>query len=142
MMGIFDKIISIFDDTWSESGKLCKIGTIEASKGNYEKAITYFEKAIEIDHNYAEAYVCLGAGWLGLKDYQKAIEALLLAINKKFNLPGSYFNLGIAYSMAGEDSDGSLRIEYSSRAINSFQAATRLGHKNARLFLKNFGVEW
>ncbi len=59
-MGRFDeakffhnKAVKLKKDTWDEAH--FNLGLIYRAEGNYEKALKHFEKAIEIDPNYAEA---------------------------------------------------------------------------------------
>jgi len=49
-------------------------GKANAEKGNYEKAIVDYTKAIKYDSHYAEAYYNRGLVYYDQKDYEKAIE--------------------------------------------------------------------
>jgi superkiller protein 3 len=91
------------------------------NKGDYDKAIEYYNKAIELNPDYAVAYYNLGNVYNNKGDYGKAIEYYNKAIeyyNKAIELnPDSvdaYNNLGIAYNIKSDDDKA---IEYYNKAI-------------------------
>jgi Tfp pilus assembly protein PilF len=70
--GLFDKARAISHYT---------TGCSYFKKGQYEQAISYFSKAIELDPKYYKAYVMRGSTWCikhdydrGLNDFNKALE--------------------------------------------------------------------
>ncbi len=53
--------------------------------GNHELAIQDFQSAIQIDNKYAEALLCIGRSYLGIKDVtsaKKSFEQALVVDNK------------------------------------------------------------
>lgn len=64
---------------------------------DYEKALPYFEKAVEKDPRYAEAYFQIGYCNSSLGRYNEAIEAYKQAIHIKPDFAEAYCNLGVAY---------------------------------------------
>lgn len=59
----------------------CDRGHKNFEKGNYDEAIPNFNKALEIDHRYFDAYVLRGSAFfkknqydLALTDFNKALE--------------------------------------------------------------------
>lgn len=80
----------------------------------YQKAIEYYEKALEIDKNYAlalseMAQVYAKFGYLRLQNgqesqsyFDKGIEYGKLAVSKEPNLGASHKGLGVAYLKMGE----------------------------------------
>lgn len=67
----------------------------------YEKAIDYYEKAISNKENEACSYYNSGVCFIKLKEYDKAISMLKLAIKIQ---PDSkyFFNLGYCYAMKND----------------------------------------
>ncbi|WP_194190614.1 tetratricopeptide repeat protein [Clostridium chrysemydis] len=67
----------------------------------YEKAIDYYEKAISNKENEACSYYNSGVCFIKLKEYDKAISMLKLAI--KIQSDSKYFfNLGYCYAMKND----------------------------------------
>lgn len=60
-------------ETWQEKYDL---GMRYLTEGNYEEAILSFTAAIEIDPRMPEAYVGMADAYIGLGEYDKAIEIL------------------------------------------------------------------
>jgi len=65
---------------------------------DYEKAIPYFEKAVQKNPLSAEAYFCLGTAYDYLGRYQEAVEAYKEAIRLKPDLAEAHCNLALAYA--------------------------------------------
>lgn len=65
------------------------------SKDDCEKALPYFEKAVESDNNYAEAWAQSGFCKEKLGRHSEAIEASKKAVNLRPSAE-SYFNIGLA----------------------------------------------
>ena len=74
-----------------------KVGRTCFDKGDYKRALEYFEKAIKEDGTYSDAHFMAGLAYLGLKDYDKAADKLkyCIQIDPMF-LPG-YQYLGNVY---------------------------------------------
>ena len=72
-------------------------GNIATLKKDYDKAIEYLNKAIQIDEKYAYPYNALGNAYLNLKKYDEAIVWYnkAIQIDEKFSYP--YNNLGNVY---------------------------------------------
>lgn len=66
----------------------------------YEQAIKQYEKAVEIQDDYAQAYSNLGLAYFKVGEYEKAIEAsqeaISLADDDKLKA-GSYYNIAMSY---------------------------------------------
>jgi tetratricopeptide (TPR) repeat protein len=86
------------------------------SKDDCEKALPYFEKAIESDSNYAEAWAQTGFCREKLGRHAEAIEASRKAVSLRPSAE-SYFNLGLAhyylkqYREAAENYRNSIRLD-------------------------------
>jgi tetratricopeptide (TPR) repeat protein len=86
------------------------------SKDDCEKALPYFEKAVESDNNYAEAWAQSGFCKEKLGRHSEAIEASKKAVNLRPSAE-SYFNIGLAnyylkqYREAAEGYRQSIKID-------------------------------
>ena len=92
--------------------------------GEVEKAITYYEKAEQLNPNSEELYLGKGLAYAGLekfKDAEKTFKKALL-VNKKCG--EAYFHLGC---MAGMDGDYT-------QAVKNFDAAIVNGFDNVKVY--------
>lgn len=86
------------------------------SKDDCEKALPYFEKAVDSDNNYAEAWAQTGFCREKLGRHSEAIEASKKAVNLRPSAE-SYFNIGLAhfylkqYREAAENYRQSIRLD-------------------------------
>ncbi len=99
LLGVYDidagKITMLVNEftTFSEAAKYLKKGNDLYDKGDYEKALEAYEKATEIDPDYAEAWYNMGAILGNLDRYEESLKAFeraiklnpndAMAINKK-----------------------------------------------------------
>ena len=84
---------------------------------NYEKAIYYGELAVKIYPRVFEPYFCLGRAYLGVSEFEKAIDILKKAENRawtKRQLSFVYSNLGHAY---GELDDFDTALFYHQKSL-------------------------
>jgi len=81
-----------------------------------EKALIYFQKAVEKDPNYADAIFQIGYCYGQLKQYREAIESLKQAIRIKPDYAEAHFFLGLAYGSLGRHRE----------AIESYKQAIRI----------------
>ncbi len=94
-------------------GILYSVLAIEASKKSnrqtemtfYEKAIDYYNRAIEEDRTLPEPYSNLAGIYNNLKQYDLAIDAAKNALRLKPNFSEAYNNLAIAYYNKGDKSN-------------------------------------
>lgn len=68
------------------------------NRGEYEKAIEGYKRAIEINPVSVETYYHLGMAYSSLGKYKEAVEAYVRAIQIKPDYAAAYYNLGHAYS--------------------------------------------
>jgi tetratricopeptide (TPR) repeat protein len=69
----------------------------------YDKAIAYYDKAIELNPNHALAYYNRGGAYAEIRQYKKAIADYDRAIELNPNNALAYYNRGGAYSEIGEN---------------------------------------
>ena len=92
---ILKNIISIDEDI---AEAWLNYGLIEMEKNlNYPKAIDYFDRALEINSSYPEAWLNRGAALNGLKRHHEAIDSYNKAIAVKADYADAYKNLGNAF---------------------------------------------
>ena len=90
------------------------------SKDDCEKALPYFEKAVESDGNYAEAWAQAGFCKEKLGRHSEAIEASKKAVNLRPSAE-SYFNIGLA----------SYYLKQYREAVENYRQSIRLDPYNA-----------
>jgi tetratricopeptide (TPR) repeat protein len=69
----------------------------------YDQAITYYDKAIELNPNHALAYYNRGGAYVEIHQYRKAIADYDRAIELNPNHALAYYNRAGAYSEIGEN---------------------------------------
>ena len=77
------------------------LGSAYAVRGEREKAVYAYKKAIEADPYYAESYNNLGVSLLELREYDKAFAALIKALELKPDYVKAYSNLCAACGITG-----------------------------------------
>ena len=77
-------------------------GVANYEAGELEKAIRDFTHAIELDANYAEAYINRGLAYYGLGKFQQAIADYNKAIELDPSKLYAYYNRGLAYHSSGD----------------------------------------
>ncbi len=77
-------------------------GDSQYAKGNFNKAIQLYTKAISVNPNNCTAYNNRGLVYYELKDYSTAISDYSTAIGKQPNCLGTIINRGVSYSRLGD----------------------------------------
>jgi len=81
---------------------LIYIGTCFNNLGKYEQAIDELEKAKETENNVKEIYNALGFSYFMIKDYDKSIENLKIAVEIDPFSAIDYASLGSNYREKGD----------------------------------------
>ena len=134
--------------------------------GNYKEALNAYNKMIELDPQYAGAYVTRGLAYHNLGNRQQAINDYNKAIQLNPQDDAAYKYRGLSYAMLGNHqqaiNDYSKAIElgpkdaraYYSRgisylllknkqkAIEDVKTAAKLGYKDAQDYLRKKGISW
>jgi len=116
--------LGLFLPQQSKSVKHNQSGVTYYNQRKMEKAIKEFQKAIEINPFYAEAYNNLGAVYLYKEEYKKSIPYLEKAIEVDPTYGFPHYNLAIALHYLGKDED----------AIAELQQAIRLNPRNFKAY--------
>jgi tetratricopeptide (TPR) repeat protein len=82
-----------------------KIGRSTFEKGDYKKALEYFERAVKEEQGYSDAHYMAGLCYLGLKDYEKAKEKLNYTIQIEPKFLPAYQQLGNIFLIQKKYSD-------------------------------------
>jgi tetratricopeptide (TPR) repeat protein len=92
-------------------------------------ALKYYQRAVKVDPQYADAQNNIGTIWYQRKRYGKAIRAYQKAIKMRDDLPVLYSNLGYAYFSDGkyEEAIGAFRAALSRDPQFFERGATRTG---------------
>src|SRR5687768_2507705 len=95
-MSLSDLVASTGRNKRAKAVQFFRDGLSFLSKDDCEKALTYFEKAVESDSNYAEAWAQAGFCNEKLGKHAEAIEASKKAVSLRPSAE-SYFNIGLAH---------------------------------------------
>ena len=131
------------------------LGAAWKAKGNYDKAIEYYEKALKSDlktfgedhPNVATYRNNLGATWKAKGEYDKAIEYYEMALKSDLKNFGEnhpkvatrWNNLGEVWRTKGEYDKA---IDYYEKALNSDLKNFGENHPNIAAHRNNLGVAW
>ncbi len=131
------------------------LGAAWNAKGDYDKAIEYYEKAMKSDlksfgedhPNVATYRSNLGATWKAKGEYDKAIEYYEMALKSDLKNFGEnhpkvatrWNNLGEAWRAKGEYNKA---IEYYEKALKSDIKNFGENHPNIAAYRNNLGVAW
>ncbi|GAX60811.1 tetratricopeptide [Candidatus Scalindua japonica] len=131
------------------------LGAAWKAKGNYDKAIEYYEKALKSDlktfgedhPNVATYRNNLGATWKAKGEYDKAIDFYEMALDSDLKNFGEnhpkvatrWNNLGEALRAKGEYDKA---IGYYEKALNSDLKSFGENHPNIASYRNNLGVAW
>ncbi len=96
-------------------------GLARLSLDDYSKAVSFFEKAVEVDPSYAEAWYQAGFcyGMLGL--HQEALKASKRAVSLRPDWAEAWLNVGTSSFALGQFKD----------AVEAYRQATKLDPSNA-----------
>lgn len=84
--------------------------------GNFQEAIIYYFKVIEINQNNSIAYINRGVSYYNLKQYSNAIADFSKAIELDKSKPSAYLNRGVSYK----------NVQQYNKAIEDYSQAIKL----------------
>ena len=102
-------------------------GSAYMNKGQYDRAILCFDKAVKINKNSAQAYCNRGTAYYEKKEYDRAILDFNKAVKINTKFAHAYYNRAVVYAIKGEYD----------KAWQDVCNAQSLGHQVPREFLKN-----
>ena len=105
-----------------EAIHFCNLGVAWYEKGDYCKAIEFYEKAIQLSPFYPEAHNNLGVAYAKQGKYARALECYRYATTINPNYATSYLNMGIAFYKLG----------YFRKAIEYYEKTIEVDPKNEK----------
>lgn len=120
LMSLADLVASTGRNKRAKAVQFFRDGLSFLSRDDCERALPYFEKAVDSDSNYAEAWAQTGFCKEKLGRHAEAIEASKKAVNLRPSSE-SYFNIGLA----------SYYLKQYREAADAYRAAIRLDPYNA-----------
>jgi tetratricopeptide (TPR) repeat protein len=105
----------------SAAERLYSQGVAQLSRDDYVRAVPYFEKAIESDPNYAEAWYQAGYCYGSLGRHADALRASKQAAKLRPDWAETYVNIGASSFALGQYKD----------AVEAYKQAARLDDDNA-----------
>ena len=109
-------------------GETHKYGVTLGNKGDWQGAITHFDKVIEMDPNYEKAYAARAYAKLQTGDHAGAVEDSTRALNKSPYYGQAYAYLGLAELRAGNKESG----------CENLDQASELGYPEAKYYLNEY----
>lgn len=102
-----------------------RTGASYYNRGEYEKAIVAYKRAIEINPDSTEVYFHLGMAYSSLGKYKEAVEAYTRAVRIKPDYAAAHYNLGHAYS----------NLNRHDKAIKAFRQSIQYDPDNVEAYL-------
>jgi tetratricopeptide (TPR) repeat protein len=95
---VINYILSLDDQTKNmEAKKMKNVANQHYFKGNYQKAVEHYLKAIALDPGYVEVYNNLGTAYLQMNDFKNAVKYWKITLMFDPNDLDLYINLALAY---------------------------------------------
>lgn len=79
----------------------CIIGNYYSLKGQHEKSVVYFRRALKLNKNYLSAWTLMGHEYVEMKNTSAAIDAYRRAVDINCCDFRAWYGLGQAYEMMG-----------------------------------------
>jgi len=89
----------------------------------YDKAIVEFEKCLDIDPYFINAYCNLGVIYILKKEYKKAIDELNQALDIDSHFKEAHFNIGLAYLRLGNFEEAKIAANRALQIDKNYEAA-------------------
>nr|GMC75872.1 anaphase-promoting complex subunit 8 [Ipomoea batatas] len=79
----------------------CIIGNYYSLKGQHEKSVMYFRRALKLNKNYLSAWTLMGHEYIEMKNIPAAVDAYRRAVDINTCDYRAWYGLGQAYEMLG-----------------------------------------
>jgi anaphase-promoting complex subunit 8 len=77
----------------------CLVGNYYSARGDHEKAIVYFKRALKLDRGYLSAWTLMGHEYVELKNSHAAVEAYRRAVDVNAKDYRAWYGLGQTYDI-------------------------------------------
>jgi len=77
----------------------CIIGNYYSLKGEHEKSVTYFQRALSLKRNFTPAWILMGHEYMEMKNVPAAIDAYRTAVNINQRDYRAWYGLGQTYEL-------------------------------------------
>lgn len=104
---------------------------MNSGTGKYERAISNFEKALQLDPKFTRAHLGIAGAYTAMGENNKAVETYQKIISQKPDFWMGYKDLGIHYLTLGEMDN----------AIKNFQKVTEITPENSTAY-SNLGIAY
>jgi len=116
--GVWRDDLTLWQDAVSKSPQKARahssLGFAFIQKGDYDRAIFYCQRALQLNPDYPDTYAILGDVYFRKQDYNSAIHYYKETIQRDPSYAAIYHNLGVAYHAKGAYGK---EIEYYQKAI-------------------------
>lgn len=119
-VSLWTDVLNVRPDVVAYNGR----GVAYYDKGDFDRAFSNYNKAIQIDPNYAEVYVSRGVAYYYKGDIKAAVADYDAAIKINPSLIGAFYNRGLAYGNTGN----------LDQAVSDFTQAIKLKRDHAEAF--------
>eukprot|EP00004_Rigifila_ramosa_P027240 TRINITY_DN8784_c0_g1_i1.p1 TRINITY_DN8784_c0_g1~~TRINITY_DN8784_c0_g1_i1.p1 ORF type:complete len:363 (-),score=84.90 TRINITY_DN8784_c0_g1_i1:2-1027(-) len=102
----------------------CVVGNYFSSKGEHERAIQYFQRALRLNRRFASAWTLTGHEYLELKNCDAAIDAYRRAVDVAPRDYRAWYGLGQAYEL----------LKMHNYSLHYFRKAALLRPRDARMW--------
>lgn len=103
-----------------------RMGDKQMKKGNYEKAIQNYQKALLQNTENADTYVKLGRAYNAIGDKRTAFDRFAKAVELNRNDYRSYYEIGVIFNDLNKKQDAGLMLDNSLRIKPDFTKASEL----------------
>ena len=107
-----------------EAIQFCNLGVAWYEKGDYEKAIKYYENAVRLNPDYAAAFNNLGVAYAKQGKFNLAMEYYRKATNINHNYAVAFNNIGVTF----------YKLSYLQKAVEYFEKAIEADAKYDRAY--------
>jgi len=125
VFALFSSSLALPGQEPKDALEIHRTGASYYNRGEYEKAIVAYKRAIELNPDSTEAYYHLGMSYSSLGKYKEAVEAYTRAIRIKSDYAAAYYNLGHAYS----------NLNRHDKAIKAFRQSIQHEPENVEAYL-------
>ncbi|KZT62239.1 TPR-like protein [Calocera cornea HHB12733] len=102
----------------------CLIGNYHSMRGDHEKAVLYFRRALTLDKSYIAAWTLVGHEYVEMKNPQAAIEAYRRAVDVNRKDYRAWYGLGQTYEL----------LDMYSYSLHYYQRAAALRPYDSRMW--------